>query len=73
MLERVLPGYFAGIAGTYARATIHARTTHHVETEVVPPDALDFLRTDVLKWEYALYAAVERDFRRQQRACKLSS
>ena len=71
VLERVLPGYFAGVAGTYARATIHARTTHHVATEVVPPAARDFLRTDVLKWEYALYAAVERDFRRQKQACKL--
>ena len=71
MLERVLPGYFAGVAGTYARATIHARTTRHVATEVAPPAARDFLRTDVLKREYALYAAVERDFRRQKRACKL--
>ena len=45
----------------------HARTYE----SVIACTARDFLRTDVLKWEYALYAAVERDFRRQKQACKL--
>ena len=71
VLERVLPGYFAGVRARYARDATQSRTTRHKRAEAPPAAAAAYLKNEVLRFEYLLYDAVARDFGRQKRVCHL--
>jgi len=72
VLERVLPGYFAGIRARYEGDATRSRTTRHKRAAAPPAAAAAYLKDEVLRFEYLLYDAVARDFNHQKRACNMS-